>query len=579
MSIIPGRFREEGYEDITDIDIMNQIKENRVQFQKKRIHSPEALTALHSAFLNRVPVDLDDCLIGGDLLFNEGIVISPGNEKNRVIGPLTICNSEIIGKVSGGYVEFEDVCFSNTNMGPKVSFVSAIFGPSSDFRRTKLGRKPNFRGATFGDDTIFLRADFGDVANFDAAYFGNRILFGEARFSQRARFESARFGEDANFAGVDFGSGTSFRGARFKKNASFQSAYFQTRSSFNGTHFENGVNFLDARFEPEVSFEKATFGGDVNFLNVAFGDKMSFQEAQFTSNKHTVTFNRSTFGDGISFSDTKFAGKVLFVRGTFKGAATFSGKHKREWGEITKEERNTVFNGEADFRWVILEAPEKVIFQQASLKQARFLETRLDKIQFVDVEWDKRKDGRRCLYDEREAKEDEYELVAQLYRQLKKNYEDQKDYPGAGDFHYGEMEMTLKKCKQAVRKWLKSEQIEVTSEEFKEGRRKLFDFFLLRAYKALSGYGEKPGRALLWAIAILFIPAIGFSFFGVEFGNPQATLQSSIDYFGKSLGYITFRIHDMPFHPLAKVAVLIQAILGPIQLALVALALRRKFRR
>ena len=32
-----------------------------------------------------------------------------------------------------------------------------------------------------------------------------------------------------------------------------------------------------------------------------------------------------------------------------------------------------------------------------------------------------------------------YSLIAELYRQLKKNYDDRRDYWTAGDFHYGEM--------------------------------------------------------------------------------------------------------------------------------------------
>ena len=35
--------------------------------------------------------------------------------------------------------------------------------------------------------------------------------------------------------------------------------------------------------------------------------------------------------------------------------------------------------------------------------------------------------------------EREYELIAILYQQLKKNYDARQDYWTAGDFHYGEL--------------------------------------------------------------------------------------------------------------------------------------------
>ena len=40
-----------------------------------------------------------------------------------------------------------------------------------------------------------------------------------------------------------------------------------------------------------------------------------------------------------------------------------------------------------------------------------------------------------------EEEQSNYTLVAELYQQLKKNYDDKRDYWTAGDFHYGEMEM------------------------------------------------------------------------------------------------------------------------------------------
>ncbi|MCH7922668.1 MAG: hypothetical protein IH975_06520 [Nitrospinae bacterium] len=237
----------------------------------------------------------------------------------------------------------------------------------------------------------------------------------------------------------------------------------------------------------------------------------------------------------------------------------------------------------------LLRRGKEVRFQTVNLSQARFLHTPLEKVQFFDVEWNKKiRPGRRALYEEEVAREEEWELVRQLYLQLKKNYEEARDYPTAGEFHYGEMEMTLTQGQGAVKKWVnylvrmllrRSEDVEITMEERRDGRRKLFDVLLLRVYKALSGYGEKPGRALLWATGFLLVPAICYSLGEVTFDPSSTVLDSFVDYLARSLGFMTFRLHLTPNEHWAKLLMVGQAILGPIQLALTALALRRKFRR
>lgn len=70
----------------------------------------------------------------------------------------------------------------------------------------------------------------------------------------------------------------------------------------------------------------------------------------------------------------------------------------------------------------------------------------------------------------------EYAKVELLYRYLRINYEKEGDLKRAGDFHYGEMEMHRR-----------------------ANPGKLWYQF----YWALSGYGERPVRALIWLLSII----------------------------------------------------------------------------
>ena len=91
--------------------------------------------------------------------------------------------------------------------------------------------------------------------------------------------------------------------------------------------------------------------------------------------------------------------------------------------------------------------PEKVIFRKVDLSKFRFLGTDLRKVEFADVDWDM-KTGRSRVYDAIEpdpvTEKFDYPLIAQLYKRLRANYEENLNYAQAGDFHIGEMEMYRK---------------------------------------------------------------------------------------------------------------------------------------
>lgn len=71
--------------------------------------------------------------------------------------------------------------------------------------------------------------------------------------------------------------------------------------------------------------------------------------------------------------------------------------------------------------------------------------------------------------------------LAVLYRSLRKAREDAKDEPGAADLYLGEMEAR------------------------RRGTRKIAERLTLAAYRALSGYGLRAGRALAWLLGLVAI--------------------------------------------------------------------------
>ena len=513
--------------EITEQEIRDMIEKGEVRIEGKKIMGA-ALEALHKAIFEGVPVHMVDSLIDGDL----DIARCPKKTS--------------LAKAEGRFPRLRE--------------------------QLRVLRKRNITDAVLVERPLEIRDSFikGNAWGQSAIFPGPEILFFGTTFGRSVDFNGATFGEKARFEGATFREGASFRSATFEDGAAFGSATFGDGADFRGATFGARAVFWDATFGDEADFRSATFGKEADFGFATFGDRADFEDATFgdRAGLGSATFGKwadfqyATFGEGADFRSATFGEGADFRSATFEGVAVFWGA--REQPEQPKDGKIKVgeipvFKGWVDFSSLKLRVPQNVRFQTVNLSQARFLNTRLDKIQFIDVDWQER-DGRKCVYDEiaEEPKEKNYALIARLYRQLKRNYEEERDYPGAGDFHYGEMEMTLR-MHQEKKEW--------------------FSWLLTRAYKFLSGYGEKAERAIVIALAILLVPALCYDLGSMTLNHPTKFLRDFTDYLLQSLGYMTFRIYETPIKWWWKILMVAQAILGPIQLALAALSLRRKFRR
>jgi hypothetical protein len=96
-----------------------------------------------------------------------------------------------------------------------------------------------------------------------------------------------------------------------------------------------------------------------------------------------------------------------------------------------------------------------------------------------------------------------WERGERLYRQLKQNYEDQRDYERASDFHYGEKEM--RRRSPGTPRGLKA---------------------LLWLYKVASGYGEHVLPPLLWLVGLLVVATLTY----LEWGLVPKNATSQLDW-------------------------------------------------
>jgi len=324
--------------------------------------------------------------------------------------------------------------------------------------------------------------------------------------------------------------------------------------------FPGDADFRDTVFDGPVLFAGATFQGAADFGGAMFQGGADFGWATFQGE---ARFIKTTFQGGASFYRARFQGWADFGWATFQGEARFSG-HEDYW----------VFSRQADayFRWARFHQPEKAVFQHVSLGRTQFLGTDVRQVDFTDVEWARRSGGRFAVWDELapdEAKD--YALIGKLYRQLKHNYEEQRDPITAGDFHFGEMEMRRleKPPKNALVRFLKRY------------------LSAIALYRWISGYGEDYIQALACIVGVLLAFSVVFAYIPLFALQPDssAAASESMRGLGSRLVYsaMCFLLRgDRPLQPVYPPGYywsVAEGVIGPPLIAMFILALNRRFKR
>lgn len=493
-------------------------------------------------------------------------------------------------KVDFGSTIFrQDVSFRSTRFEAKADFYQAEFGNHADFTEAifEENAEPNFWDAKFLAGTNFEKAEFKGRTNFEAvtfkgetnfnyATFDGTANFREATFRDRVVFDFTSFGRkdapvtarDASFAKVDFGSTVfrsevSFRATVFTEKAEFDQAEFRNSADFTEAIFQERAkpNFWAAKFLARAKFDKAMFKGRTNFDEATFKGATTFNYAAFDG---PVNFRDTIFQHRVFFEDTAFTGDAKFFRTTFKDYVRFKGK---------------VFVPESrpDFRDI--KSADSISFHSFTARPHWFVGLNASKFELVNVHWD----WREITIDqeigaiERNYKDvSPYLLLEIACGNLATHAEENHRYEEASRFRYMAME-----ARRQSPPWREAGGVLVRWKSFwsefswKSFWRRLGRLHWL--YWFVSGYGEKVFRASM----VLFAIWLGFaSIYALAVRDETgwlAGLPRSLVY---SAAVMTLqRPEPLSSATLVKGLVILETILGPIQAALLALAIRRKFMR
>lgn len=263
------------------------------------------------------------------------------------------------------------------------------------------------------------------------------------------------------------------------------------------------------------------------------------------------------------FIGCNLSGTTDFWNAIFKGDVNFEGSESRPVFSSTSS---------LDLQFARIVKPDRLSFHTINLRPHWFVNVDASEFDFINVEWDRRgiKDEISRLEDKRVRAK--HRLLAIACRQLAVNAEDNHRYEEASGFRYMAMDIRRRELWRGLGFWR-----------------------LSWWYWLASGYGERVSQAFLVLLGILLLSAVLYNHVGFAQWEPKLASESDVANakrddegaplkFGRALTYsagvLTLqRPEPRPATTAAQTVVLLETILGPVQAALLALAIRRKFMR
>ena len=338
------------------------------------------------------------------------------------------------------------------------------------------------------------------------------------------------------------------------------------------------IHAARAEFRGKLSLEGHPIARlDLSYATVRQGLAL---RGQYTSPGGGTMFNHATIGGALDFQTSDFDVDLAFPEVTFDATSTLD--LRRAWVRrsfalygLSVVPREVYLDGARFDQGVRIEAiaggpkPQLIarerrptlghttLLTNVDLKGCLLVGNGLQAVEFSNVDWPRRR-GRYVLRDEivyrRSARSQRMppSNLREAYQVLKRKYQDKGDHVRAGDFHYGEMEMKRREYG-VPRRWL--------SWEF--------------AYWMLSGYGVGHWRSLVILLALI----AGFA--ALYFVTKPEAFTGFSEALRYSISVAALQRPKVPdeFGEIQKWVHVAESVLGPLQIALFALALRMRLKR
>jgi uncharacterized protein YjbI with pentapeptide repeats len=451
--------------------------------------------------------------------------------------------------------------------------------------------------------------------DFRGVWFPDEVSFEGFDFSSEANFHFATFSADVNFSSTTFSAEANFSSATFSAWADFSSATFSARAYFSSATFSLAPpDFSSATFSAEADFSYATFSGEADFRNATFSATAEFRSATFSVKAY---FFSATFDAAAIFSRATFA-LANFVYAIFRAETYFNEAIFKDYVEFAGREGRQPFSKSSslDLQFATIEQPDRVSYHTLTLHPHWFINVDPRKFGFTNTDWGRPGINAEITSLKTKKISSPHRLLAIACRHLAVNAEENHRYEEASEFRY--MSMDARRLKWKLRgkffnshwKTIKKTLNRLARSMSRDGkvlgrtRTRLKRFvivyctgfdFLHWVYWVASGYGERIMRAFTVLIVFWLLFAGVYTRVGFARSEPKSASESDVAIakrfdvseslpFKRALAYslgvmMLQRPEPKPATTAAQTLVLFETILGPVQAALLALAIRRKFMR
>lgn len=438
--------------------------------------------------------------------------------------------------------------------------------------------KVDFDGASFIDSSLFEKITFEEV-----------VIFSNTKLKKDLIIRNCQFKKDVFFVKSELND-LKILNSSFLKQISFINSECEGTLTIGQTNFEGFLpSFYDSKFHQKVIFSKTTFSGSAcRFNESIFLDDVEFFECKFAP-KYKIEFQAVTFSKKVDFIRCEFLNDVTFNQSQFKDIAVFDlpiFKEKADFSycyfeDVNFKEINTYWSYR-DYNYI---EPAKLYFKDVFFNSKTFIKNtdlsnlELDNSDITNITFSRciwnDKENRLKLVDELPKRNIETKnqlklsnensskktvienLIKKLrdsenhYRQLKKNFDNTKNWELSGKAYISEMEMRKRR---------------LYHEE------KYYQWSIYKFYDVFGGYTQDFRKPIVSLIGLIFTFSILYFFIDYDFVK---ALQRGIK---GALPYLEIDTEN-PFEGYWLVLRNIELILGGTFLAFFILALRKRFKQ
>lgn len=467
-------------------------------------------------------------------------------------------------------------------------FSNCTFNGSVSFLKSKFLDNILFKNCNFIGDVNFRNAEFRASVRFSGCNFSDNIEWGNAKFNSHFEIEKSNFDKGLQFESINFNDFL-ISSIQAKESLIFTSCKFQRSFSVDNSQIKGDARFTDTSFSNQFRLK-------VNNINQIIIKKVELHDyaliseckgmcliiSKCTQITKTLSLSKSLFENvqflevniigslyldknrlnQITFIDTSFNGEFeinsdCYKSINFKNSQFSKGRIHRVIALNRKDDRKKMKYPE--FGFYEITTMNNLILTSTNLSNAHFHRTDVSEGKFIDC-FDSLT---RLKIGNEKSNDPEFPIdvteIADLYRQFKISFENQKDWGLAALAYRSEMVFRKKSI-------------------FRKGQ-SIMDkisgaiiWTIHTIYDGLSGYNQSAVRPLL--ILLGTITAGSFYYAYGEGNSFNDGLQMS---FGASFPYLIKVAEELTYD--VWWIKLIQTFLSSILIAFFIIALRKKFKQ